>query len=142
MIMYIHALAERKEKGQLGFTSDTQTSTKTEPWMNAMHPETVSTDQQKQAKDAHGVLGTVGVALVRPFMKDTVDQGCRPALFAATAEDVGKGAVQGQYAVPDRKPTSSSSTAQNHELQENLWKLTEKILVEKVGSVPYETKYV
>jgi hypothetical protein len=43
--------------------------------------------------------------------------------------------------VPDRKPTSPSSEAQNHELQENLWKLTEKILVDKLGSLPYETQY-
>jgi hypothetical protein len=43
--------------------------------------------------------------------------------------------------VSDRKPTSPSGDAQNHELQENLWKLTEKILVDKLGSVPYETQY-
>ena len=44
--------------------------------------------------------------------------------------------------VPDRSPTSPSSEAHNHELQENLWKLTEKILVDKLGSVSYETQYV
>ncbi|KAL4876755.1 hypothetical protein BJY04DRAFT_199415 [Aspergillus karnatakaensis] len=136
-ILYIRALAERKEKGQLGFNT-----AKAWPWMNATHPGAVSTDQQKQAEDAYGGLGTIGVALVRPFMKDPVDQGCRPVLFAATSEDVVKDAVQGQYIVPDRKPTSPSSEAQSHELQENLWKLTEKILKEKLGSLPYETDYV
>lgn len=65
--------------------------------MNATHPGAVSTDQQKQAEDAYGTVGKVGVALVRPFMKDPVDQGCRAALFAATGEDVVKDAVQGQY---------------------------------------------
>ena len=44
--------------------------------------------------------------------------------------------------VPDRKPTDPASEARNHELQENLWKLTEKILVGKLGKVPYETQYV
>ncbi|KAL4922938.1 SDR family oxidoreductase [Aspergillus undulatus] len=138
LVLYIRALAERKEKGQLGFDPDAKTG----PWLNATHPGAVSTDQQKQAEDAYGTLGKVGVSLVRPFMKDPVDQGCRAALFAATGEDVVKDAVQGQYIMPDRKPTSPSGEAQNHELQENLWKLTEKILVDKLGSVPYETQYV
>ncbi|KAL3449723.1 hypothetical protein BJX65DRAFT_271720 [Aspergillus insuetus] len=137
MVLYVRALVERKEKGQLGFDRDAKTG----PWINATHPGAVSTDQQKQAEDAYGTVGKVGVAVVRPFMKDPVDQGCRPALFAATSEDVVKDAVQGQYIVPDRRPTSPSSDAQNHELQENLWKLTEKILVDKLGSVPYETQY-
>jgi NAD(P)-dependent dehydrogenase (short-subunit alcohol dehydrogenase family) len=93
MVLYIRALAERKGKAQLGFDPKTETG----PWMNATHPGAVSTDQQKQAEDAYGILGKVGVAIVRPFMKDPVDQGCRPALFAATAEDVIKDAIQGQY---------------------------------------------
>ncbi|KAL4911908.1 hypothetical protein BDW62DRAFT_195886 [Aspergillus aurantiobrunneus] len=138
LVLYIRALAERKGKGQLGFDAKTNTG----PWMNATHPGGVSTDQQKQTEDAYGFLGKVGVAIVRPFMKDPVDQGCRAALFAATGEDVVNDAIQGQYIVPDRSPTSPSSEAQNHELQENLWKLTEKILVDKLGSVPYETQYV
>ncbi|KAL3474808.1 hypothetical protein BJX99DRAFT_231005 [Aspergillus californicus] len=137
-VLYVRALAERRKKAQLGFEPDAKSG----PWINATHPGGVATDQQKQAEDAYGVLGTVGVALVRPFMKDPVDQGCRPALFAATGEDVVKDAIQGQYIIPDRKPTSPSSEAQNHELQENLWRLTEQILVDKLGSVPYETQYV
>ncbi|KAL4939415.1 hypothetical protein BDV06DRAFT_198934 [Aspergillus oleicola] len=137
-VLTIRALAERKSKGQLGFDTNKQTG----PWMNATHPGAVSTDQQKQAEDAYGTIGTIGVAVVRPFMKDPVDQGCRAALFATTGEDVVREGVQGQYISPDRKPTSPSSEAQNYELQENLWKLTEKILVDKLGEVPYETQYV
>ncbi|KAL2844543.1 hypothetical protein BJY01DRAFT_235297 [Aspergillus pseudoustus] len=136
LVLYVRALAERKEKGQLGFEPGNG------PWMNATHPGAIRTDQQKQAEDAYGALGTVGVKLVRPFMKDPVDQGCRAALFAATGEDVAKDAMQGQYIIPDRKPTTPSSEAQNHELQENLWRLTEKVLVDKLGSVPYETQYI
>ncbi|KIA75452.1 hypothetical protein HK57_00096 [Aspergillus ustus] len=138
LVLYVRALAERKGKGQLGFEPDSKTG----PWMNATHPGAIRTDQQKQAEDAYGILGTVGVKLVRPFMDDPVDQGCRAALFAATGEDIVKDGIQGQYIVPDRKPNSPSSEAQNHELQENLWKLTEKILVDKLGSVPYETQYI
>ncbi|KAF2157677.1 NAD(P)-binding protein [Myriangium duriaei CBS 260.36] len=136
-VLYIRALAERKEKGLLGFDQSPEVG----PWMNASHPGGVRTDQQKQAVEAYGTLGKIGVAAVRPLLKDPVDEGCRPALFAAASEDVQKDRVQGQYIVPDRKINTPSSEARDHELQENLWRLTEKILVEKLGSVPYTVEY-
>ncbi|KAL4950404.1 hypothetical protein BDW69DRAFT_187380 [Aspergillus filifer] len=138
LILITRALVERKAKGALGFDGDPKTG----PWMNATHPGAVSTDQQEQAEDAYGKLGTVGVAIVRPFMKDPIDQGCRPALFAATAKDVVNEGIQGAYIVPDRKVASPSNEAQSHELQENLWKLTEKVLADKLGKLPYETESV
>jgi WW domain-containing oxidoreductase len=92
-VLYIRALAARKEKGQLGFDADMSAG----PFLNATHPGGVQTDQQKQAVDAYGTLGKIGVAAVKPFLKDPVDAGCRPALFAATSEDIVKDSVQGQY---------------------------------------------
>ena len=97
-VLYIRALAARKEKGQLGFDADKSTG----PWLNAVHPGGVQTDQQKQAVDAYGTLGAIGVAAVKPFLKDPVDAGCRPALFAATSEHIVKDSVQGQYVSSDR----------------------------------------
>jgi hypothetical protein len=41
--------------------------------------------------------------------------------------------------VPDRKVTKPSSLAQDEELGERLWNLTEKILNEKVDSLAYRT---
>jgi WW domain-containing oxidoreductase len=92
-VLYIRALAARKEKGQLGFHDDMSLG----PFMNAVHPGGVQTDQQKQAVDAYGVLGKIGVAAVTPLLKDPVDAGCRPALFAATSQDIVKDTIQGQY---------------------------------------------
>lgn len=57
----------------------------------------MNTDQQEQAVDAYGKLGKIGVAAVRPFLKDPTDEGCRPALFAAASEDIVKEGIQGQY---------------------------------------------
>jgi WW domain-containing oxidoreductase len=92
-VLYIRALAARKEKGQLGFHDDMSLG----PFMNAVHPGGVQTDQQKQAVDAYGVLGKIGVAVVTPLLKDPIDAGCRPALFAATSQDIVKDTIQGQY---------------------------------------------
>lgn len=92
-VLYILALKERKAKGQLGFDPSETTG----PFLIATHPGGVETDQQKQAEDAYGVLGKIGVAAVKPFMKDPIEEGCRPALFAATSEDVVKDKVQGAY---------------------------------------------
>ncbi len=74
--------------------------------MNATHPGAVATDQPRQAEEAYGVLGKVGVALATPFMVDPVDQGCRPALFAAAGEAVAAERIQGQY-VSFRTPVPS-----------------------------------
>lgn len=87
--------------------------------------------------EAYGTKGKIGVAAVRPFLKDPVDKGCRPALFAATSEDVVREGIQGGYIVPDRKVTEPSKQAQDVELGENLWRLSEDILREKLGKLPY-----
>lgn len=106
-------------------------------WVNATHPGGVNTDQQEQAVEAYGTKGKIGVAVVRPFLKDPTDKGCRPALFAAASEDIIKEGIQGGYIVPDRKVTDPSKQAQDVELGENLWRLSEQILKEKLGSLPY-----
>ena len=107
------------------------------PWINATHPGGVATDQQDQAIEAYGTLGKVGVAAVRPLMKDPVKQGCRPILFAATHPDIAKEQVQGGYIVPDRKVTEPSDQSKSPVLGLNLWKLTKQILEQKIGNLPY-----
>ncbi|KAI2603520.1 uncharacterized protein GGS25DRAFT_96758 [Hypoxylon fragiforme] len=97
----------------------------------------VATDQQDQAVEAYGALGSLMVKAVRPFMKDPVDEGCRPTLFAATSDDVVKEKVDGEYIVPDRKVSDPSNQAKDEELQERCWGLAEGILKEKLGDLPY-----
>jgi hypothetical protein len=95
-ILFVRALVRRMENNEPGFQSPKYDG----PWINATHPGGVNTDQQEQAVDAYGTKGKLGVKAVRPFMKDPVDEGCRPALFAATSEDVVKDKIQGQYVSP------------------------------------------
>ena len=92
-ILIVRAIVRRMHKNEPGFQAPKATG----PWINAVHPGGVKTDQQEQAIDAYGTKAKVGVAAIRPFMKDPVDEGCRPALFAATSEDVVKDGIQGQY---------------------------------------------
>lgn len=131
-VLFVRALKRRMEQKRLGFTSTEQV------WANASHPGAVSTDQQEQAVEAYGTLGKAMVAATRPFMKEPVKQGCRPALFAATSEEIVKEKIQGAYIVPDKKPTDPSSQAMDETLGENLWKLTEKLLLEKLHTLPYK----
>jgi len=107
-------------------------------YINAIHPGGIETDQQKQAEEAYGTLGKIGVAAVRPFMKDSVEQGCRPVLWVATSEEVVKDNVNGRYIVPDKKVMSPSSQTQDNELARQLWVLSEEIFREKLGRLPYE----
>jgi NAD(P)-dependent dehydrogenase (short-subunit alcohol dehydrogenase family) len=127
-VLLVRALFRRKQQSQFGMQPGKA------PWINATHPGGVNTDQPKQAVDAYGTLGKVGVAVVRPFMKDPVDQGCRPILFAATSDAIREEKIDGSYIVPDKKVTEASSQALDEGLQEQLWELTERILKEKLGS--------
>ena len=95
------------------------------PWIIATHPGGVVTDQQDQAVEALGTKGKLGVKAVRPFMKDPVDEGCRPALFAATANDVVDEQLDGVYIVPDRKVTDTSKEGKDEKLQDSCWRLVE-----------------
>ena len=92
-ILFVRALVQRMENNEPGF----QTNKQMGPWINAVHPGGVSTDQPEQAVDAYGMLGKIGVTAVRPFLKDPVDGGSRPALFAATSDDITREKIQGQY---------------------------------------------
>lgn len=134
-ILFVRALVRRLRKGELG--CDSEKLKKTGPWVNATHPGGVVTDQQEQAIEAYGTLGKLGVKAVRPMMKDPVDEGCRPALFAAASDDIVNEGVQGEYIVPDCKITDVSKEGKDEELGERLWTLTEKIMSDKLGPQPY-----
>ncbi|GAB7362976.1 hypothetical protein MBLNU230_g3271t1 [Neophaeotheca triangularis] len=128
-ILHAKALARRKSQGKLGFQSNAA------PWILTCHPGGVVTGQQDQAVEAYGSMGKLGVKAVRPFMKDPVDEGCRPVLWAATAGVVGeRGAeLDGAYVVPDNKVSGVSKQAEDVKLQERLWELCGSVLREKLG---------
>jgi WW domain-containing oxidoreductase len=132
-ILFLRELYRRIKSGQFG----TATGTTGLPWINATHPGGIKTDQQDQAVEAYGTLDKIGVAAVRPFLKDPVSQGCRSALFAATSSDIATEQVQNSYIVPDRKVTEPSKQALDEALSLNLWKLTKQVLESKLGDLPY-----
>lgn len=132
-ILFLRELHLRIKAGQYGPVKDNTGL----PWINATHPGGVQTDQQKQAEEAYGTVGKIGVAVVKPFMKDAVSHGCRPALFAATHPDIVKDQIQNGYIVPDRKVTEPSDQAKDEVLSFNLWKLTKEVLTSRLGELPY-----
>lgn len=128
---FMHRLKSEQPDNNLGLKAGQA------PWINATHPGGVVTDQQEQAIDAYGTMGKLGVKAVRPFMKDPVDEGCRSALFAATATEIAEERIDGQYIVPDCKVTDVSKEGKDEQLAESLWKLVETILKEKLGPLQY-----
>lgn len=92
-ILHVRAMTRRMNENQPGFQSPKATG----PWVLAVHPGGVQTDQPEQAIEPYGMIGKIGVKAVKPFLKDPLDKGCRPALFAATSEDIVKEKIQGEY---------------------------------------------
>lgn len=126
-ILLARALQRRKEAGELGFSSDQKI------FINAVHPGAVETDQPLQAEEAYGKKAVLGHNLIKPFMKDPVSKGCRPALYATTSKEIEEKGISGEYIVPDKKVTSPTSKAQDDALGEQLWRLMEQLLKERLG---------
>jgi len=135
-ILFLRELYFRIKAGEFGQVTESTGL----PWINATHPGGVLTDQQNQAIEAYGTAGKVGVQAIRPFMKDPVAQGCRPALFAAVSPDIVKDQIQNSYIIPDKKVQEPSKQARDEKLQRNLWRLTKEVLESRLGSLPYDMK--
>jgi WW domain-containing oxidoreductase len=126
-VLTARALQRRVENGQLGFSPSQRI------FINAVHPGAVATDQPLQAEEAYGTMGKIGHRLIRPFMKDPDWEGCRPALYAVTSPEIEERGVSGEYIVPDKKVTSPTNKAQDEQLGEQLWQLSEELLRSRLG---------
>lgn len=132
-ILFARELVTRIKNGQFGQVTQTQGL----PFINAVHPGGVLTDQPNQAMEAYGTPAKIGFKAIKPFMKSPEEEGCRPALFAATSADVASETIQAAYIVPDRKVTEPSKQAKDEKLAQNLWKLTKEVLESKIGNLDY-----
>ena len=134
-VLAVRALQRRQEAGLLGFSSNNSQSdaSSTTVYINAVHPGGVETDQPKQGEEAYGAPGVLGHKLLKPFLKDPVESGCRSALFAATSPEVVEKGITGCYIVPDCKVTEPSARAKDEELGERLWELSENLLKDRLG---------
>jgi NAD(P)-dependent dehydrogenase (short-subunit alcohol dehydrogenase family) len=96
---------------------------------NSVHPGFVDTKMSQQ--DIHEPYPLAGYAMsvgMAPFKKDQF-QGCVSAIFAAT-----KTQESGVYYCPPAIPEEGNALYQNYELAENLMKLTDEIVREKMGA--------
>ena len=66
-----------------------------------------------------------------------MDEGCRSALFATTAPEVGTKPIDGEYIVPDCNVTDVSKEVKDEQLADRLWGLTETVLRDKICDLPY-----
>lgn len=130
-ILFVRGLQRRLDSGAIRAPEGNRI------FINATHPGGVETPQQEQAVEAYGTLGKIGVMAIRPFLKDAVKEGCRPALFATTADAIVEERITAKYIIPDRKISDPNSQALDDEMGERLWALSEMIFKEKFGSLPY-----
>ena len=107
----------------------------------AVHPGAVHTGQQDQFKEAYGkVFGTLLKSVTVPFMRNP-DQGSLSTLWAASSDDVKVGGKDKYYSDP-ATPGGESKQACDSELGARLWKLSEELVWQKVGTdalLPWNT---
>lgn len=112
----------------------------------ATHPGAVSTNIQNQLKEAYGSLfGGILKALMVPFMRNP-EQGSHSIVWAATSPDVdqdmepdvveGKSKLkwQSSYITDPKKLGKENEQACNPQLAKNLWELSERMIVERLGA--------
>lgn len=139
-VLFMHALIRRLESGKLP-SHNCPLTKRSGIIVNATHPGVVWTDQQEQMKESWGLFGKALSAFMRATVAtDPVKEGCLPALYALTDENLLKGmpkggAVYGQYIVPPNKVEEEHEFAKDEALQENLWALSEELLRSKLGKV-------
>jgi hypothetical protein len=88
---------------------------------------------QQQWKDAYpGITGTLLSWAMQAVGRD-IEQGSYSALWALTSKDVEDNDMNGGYFTDPAKPDKGSSQAQDAHLGLALWRLSEKLVKEKLG---------
>jgi len=100
----------------------------------SVHPGAVDTEIQDQVKSAFGhTLGTIVQTLQTPFLRSP-EEGSIGTLWAAIAPEVEEKNYQGVYVVDPGKFGGETKQAQDMELAENVWKLCQTLIVDKLGN--------
>jgi hypothetical protein len=88
---------------------------------------------QQQWKDAYpGITGKLISWLTIALGRD-VEQGAYSALWALTSDKIEKENMNGWYFNDPDKPGKETEQASDPKLAENLWKLSEKMVTDKLG---------
>ncbi|KAF2269972.1 hypothetical protein CC78DRAFT_574081 [Lojkania enalia] len=76
--------------------------------------------RELQSEDAYGTQGKMGVKVVRPFVKDPVDDRCESGLYAAASPDIVTNKIQGQCIRPEHKAMVPANEVKDEKLAKNL----------------------
>jgi len=99
----------------------------------SVHPGAVNTNMQEQWKDAYeGITGKLISWAMKAGGRD-IEQGSYSALWALTAPEIAEKDQNGFYFNDPGQQGKESAQASDASLAEALWKLSEKIVKEKVG---------
>jgi NAD(P)-dependent dehydrogenase (short-subunit alcohol dehydrogenase family) len=96
-----------------------------EIWSMALHPGSIYTDLNKNARFAGPVSGIVAKTLNALGVYIPVDEGAYTSVYCATSEAV-RPEMSGDYFIPFGKLSKASKSARDAELAQKLWVWTEK----------------
>ncbi|TFK69854.1 NAD(P)-binding protein [Pluteus cervinus] len=102
-------------------------------WCSAIHPGAVQSELTRGTVQSYPwtkpFIPLISYFLFTPY------KGALTALYAATAEEIEKEDLRGQYFVPLAKHTQPSKQAQNEQLAKELWEFSERVITEKCGGL-------
>ncbi|KDQ21289.1 hypothetical protein BOTBODRAFT_25713 [Botryobasidium botryosum FD-172 SS1] len=100
---------------------------------SALHPGNINTELNRGTFQSYPWMKPASklfsVFLTTPY------KGAITPLYAATADEIDKNNWRGEYFDPLAKHTTPSKLAQNAQLAQDLWALSEKIVLEKYGAL-------
>ncbi|GAA5892879.1 hypothetical protein JCM5296_006031 [Sporobolomyces johnsonii] len=92
--------------------------------VNSCHPGNVNTELTRGPAETYGVVGRLMTKLA-PYITMTPTEGAKTQLYLAASPEVDSKDYRAKYFTPIATETEPSALAQDKELAEQLWKLSE-----------------
>ncbi|KAG0335921.1 Retinol dehydrogenase 14, partial [Podila humilis] len=103
-------------------------------YVNSLHPGVVDTGMAHNFHNHMSDILSQVMRRVSKFMLVTKDQGALTQLYLATSPEVENMNIRGRFFIPVAKELALNTKAQDVMIQEELWKFSEDVAKEKIGS--------
>ncbi|GAA5836069.1 hypothetical protein JCM9279_002184 [Rhodotorula babjevae] len=95
--------------------------------VNTLHPGNINTSLMRGPVASYGFFGKIVKATTSRFLM-TPDDGAKTQIYLAASPEVDEKDYRGKYFIPIATPATPTAYAQDRELAEQLWRLSEDLV--------------